>query len=722
MRKSNLLLYLMVFLLVMGMGSSPPPTPHGVSGTIYSSDGVTPVPLGTGYRLLNLNSSASIYGVTSIPIPGMSGDYFETVDAVDGDIIVVIAWNATHYGRKSYLLIGDKEYANVNLNTTRPPEVRVRIAFPVNDSRMGINQTFNVTANITAVGGSDSYGCNATVMFSNDYAVRLSSGQTSRHVLGSILFGTSLVTVWKVIASRGWSVNISASALCSSDRERFENHNNDTVYNITVDDSAAPIVLLASPLNRSFSRASPAIFMFNVTDHSGVSNCSLYVDGLLNRTNRSVVAGRNFNFSLFLADGNHSWRVSCFDNSSRHNFGTSLVYKVRIDTVAPAITIVSPDDRVSLANNTVFFYYRVDDVNDLAGCLLIVNSSVLDSDWTVIKSALHNFSVSLAHGSYSWQINCSDLAGNMANSTLRYFNVTDPDFKVVNSGIRLSNCVPTENELVSINASIMNIGDENASGVVVSFCESLASQCFSNITINLPAKSTVFAMASWIARPGKHTIYVVVDPPLATNGSFRELDEANNYANVSVYTKIWQTYFGSLIGQLMLDTESEKSIVQWLNISSFFGNILVTDSDSSISWSSLQAIGQTAGNISDLDDFAQIDTALNISYYNDTVNITFAKFGFLKTESFVVFDRVIRNVPIINSTNTSAFVTGILWDYGDLARPDYNGSQDLVFIARVNRAAGAFGTYDYEIRVPANLRKYRNPNNLDTVTFFTEIT
>jgi hypothetical protein len=79
-------------------------------------------------------------------------------------------------------------------------------------------------------------------------------------------------------------------------------------------------------------------------------------------------------------------------------------------------------------------------------------------------------------------------------------------------------------------------------------------------------------------------------------------------------------------------------------------------------------------------------------------------------------------VSVINSTNSSAFQTGILWDYSDGNTGEYNGTQDLVFISRISpRTVSKYGTYDYEIRVPAMLRQYRE-SNYNTVSFYAELT
>ena len=87
--------------------------------------------------------------------------------------------------------------------------------------------------------------------------------------------------------------------------------------------------------------------------------------------------------------------------------------------------------------------------------------------------------------------------------------------------------------------------------------------------------------------------------------------------------------------------------------------------------------------------------------------------------------RTIANVSVINSTNTSNFLTGILWDTSDSSDSQYDtvDQEDLVFVTKVNnKALGSFGTYNYEISIPARLKQYRTPNNYDSLSFYVELT
>ena len=78
------------------------------------------------------------------------------------------------------------------------------------------------------------------------------------------------------------------------------------------------------------------------------------------------------------------------------------------------------------------------------------------------------------------------------------------------------------------------------------------------------------------------------------------------------------------------------------------------------------------------------------------------------------------------STNSTSFYTGILWDVDDSSDSYYSCQsskifrEDLIFVTKSNRNnQGAYGIYDYEIKVPANLRSYKG--STETITFYYEL-
>ena len=117
------------------------------------------------------------------------------------------------------------------------------------------------------------------------------------------------------------------------------------------------------------------------------------------------------------------------------------------------------------------------------------------------------------------------------------------------------------------------------------------------------------------------------------------------------------------------------------------------------------------------------DTNLGSTNYLDSVNKTFSQGGVPKaTDSFKVYQRLINSVPVVNSTNTNNFITGILWDSDDSSNAYYDTTddEDLVFVTKINEnKVGAYGTYDYEIKIPSNLKSYKG--GATTVTLYYEL-
>jgi len=72
---------------------------------------------------------------------------------------------------------------------------------------------------------------------------------------------------------------------------------------------------------------------FNVVDNEHeVINCSLYVNGVVNKTYEPIVEGDTYSQSLYnLPTGHHDWKVECYDNSTIPNKGTSWTYDIYVE-------------------------------------------------------------------------------------------------------------------------------------------------------------------------------------------------------------------------------------------------------------------------------------------------------------------------------------------------------------------------------------------------------
>ncbi len=299
------------------------------------------------------------------------------------------------------------------------------------------------------------------------------------------------------------------------------------------------------------------------------------------------------------------------------------------------------------------------------------------------------------------------------------------DLKISASDMAFSNANPAEGENITINVTIRNLGNESANNVLVEFWDDAIN--IGNSTIDFLPFSSTSVIRFWNAEIGPSNITVRVDP----KNIFLESNETNNNATQKVSISAYHTYVGTVRSFTALGIGSDF----------LFGtetsgcNLLVTDSDSTVDFSALKALGRRKIFGVGLNDFIDADVLLNMTFFDDSISAEWTSFDnspspFFKifpqeTRPFLVFNKTILDVPIVNSTNSTFFRTGILWDASDdtdgsNGQFDINDKEDLIFVANINQSkSGKFGVYDYEIKIPALLREYKPGSS--TVDFFIDL-
>lgn len=199
---------------------------------------------------------------------------------------------------------------------------------------------------------------------------------------------------------------------------------------------------LNAPLNNSYFNSNNTNFTCSAQTGNifSLRNITLMIwnssDYLAYNITRNITGTENstsfyYNFS---SDGNYRWNCLSRNNNSDavfYDFNYSLVYDIN----NPAVNLTSPNDLSSYTSNsqTIVFYFNVSDSYGIANCSLIVNDSILSFNNTVTTSSLGSFTQAFAPGIFNWKVNCTDLAGNTANSSSRNFSVTAPAVTVSNS-------------------------------------------------------------------------------------------------------------------------------------------------------------------------------------------------------------------------------------------------------------------------------------------------
>lgn len=729
MRNSAYFLIAGILLAMLAVMVIAPSTPHSIDGYIFRSNGISQVPLGTNLSINVTNSSFFLKTKTSNPVPGQSGRYFETINGTDGDTVIIFAWNATFYGTTEVVLNGTMRNINVSLNLTRNVELNVTPISPINNSVQYVQRTFLVNVSVLAF-GADGTMCNVTISFTNESVINLTQGEPSPKQIGTIPFNTARNVTFNVTPSAKGTSNISVLASCENEGLRFENFTRSAgIGNITV--QSIPSIALITPANMTNSSNGTIRFAFLPFDVSESAGCRLVINNTLNQSNASAVLNdQHNNITAAVGEGSWLWTVNCTNNDG--NTGTNDSYALFVDSVSPIVTLNAPNDNASFAPLNISLNYTATDTGSgLANCSLFGNFTGAflfnQSHHAPASGVAQSFSpLFLGRGTYFWNVACYDYAANIAWAENRTINVSpsDPDLEIRSGYILFSDTDPLEDQQILVNATVVNQGGTDSGSFVVRFMYNASNGThIANFSVELlAAGQNVTLNATYVTRNGPNNIFVIVD----YNNSIVEIAEDNNEANNTVHVNGYSLYFGNASAVIVLATNNSVSLTSWQNAVTT-GNLFAADKDSSINFASLQALGLNITNGTANNDFIEADQLLNMTYFNDSINRMFTVNGIPKTlRNFSTLNARINNVAVINSTYNDTFVSGIVWDTSkDTGNGEYDSvdREPLIFITALNVSNnGKFGTYDFEILVPTNLRAYENPNVDSNLVFYTEIT
>jgi hypothetical protein len=492
--------------------------------------------------------------------------------------------------------------------------------------------------------------------------------------------------------------------------------------------NSPPNVTLNTPSN--FGNSS-GLVRFNCTSQdldSNLKNVTLYGNWTgsfsENETLSATPSSYEAIFTKNISEGRYIWNCLATDNLSVSNVNPQN-FTVTIDVTAPEISSININISYACKNA----YARVNcTVNDrLSGIGSVIIQAIKPGSTQNYSASILNagtyYSDILMDEAGVWKFNCyaNDSAGNTANLTSQNFtsNSDLPNLFISSNGINFDTIPSSEGQLISINATVYNLGCEIAQNFPVAFIEGNISsgiQINSNITLSLPGLSNTTLNTTYISKMGLNNIFVSLD----INSTVSEDNELDNTANNSFYISAWQEIYGNVTLEKTLSNINLNNLSQW---QAYTGNIFIADKEANIGWLSLQAIGKNITNGTADNDFTEIDSILRMSGFEDSVSSSFTTDGNTPrlVENFTINSRKIDNVPVINSTNNTLFMTGILWDMSDTlgTQYSYSGREDIVFVTQVNKQKpGKYGICDYEIRIPARLREYDPADSKEVYLYY----
>jgi hypothetical protein len=188
-------------------------------------------------------------------------------------------------------------------------------------------------------------------------------------------------------------------------------------WNITIsgDDSIAPTFTDIANLTIEFDTM--VAYDINATDASG-TDCFSINDSTNFEINCTGYLENKTNLSL----GVYWLNVSV--NDTVGNNASTLIWVNVTDTVAPNITIISPENNYESNTSTqVSFVFNVtDSLLSNTNCSLLINDTYYQGNDSITNNT-NNYTETLDYGNYSWFISCFDSLNNTQNTTSRNLSV-----------------------------------------------------------------------------------------------------------------------------------------------------------------------------------------------------------------------------------------------------------------------------------------------------------
>jgi hypothetical protein len=235
----------------------------------------------------------------------------------------------------------------------------------------------------------------------------------------NLIPNSSKVNFWfNLTANKTGQYNLTVSFL-NSTGSYSEN------VSVSVNDTTKPLILFNSNSDTNNSAYSRNYIRYNISayDKNNISSIYIYLYNssmsLINSTNVKDANNISGNFSN-LNQGTYFLNVSVNDTYNNKN-NTGLL-KIILHTTPPIVTLISPSNNANITSSPGNFSFNVTSGIEIANCKLIIDGHVEKTESNIDVNSTNLIRQLIDNGTQEWNINCTDLAGNVGNSSKRIFN------------------------------------------------------------------------------------------------------------------------------------------------------------------------------------------------------------------------------------------------------------------------------------------------------------
>ncbi len=414
----------------------------------------------------------------------------------------------------------------------------------------------------------------------------------------------------------------------------------------------------------------------------------------------SAARERSINRTLNLSDGTHNIDVFGFDGE---DFG-STSREVEID-LPPELSNLRNDVSGPVFNteNVTVSVDAEDQNSGVNRAILSTNETGRFRNKTIYGSpqTFDNVTDRTVTAEFDWRnltfsgilgyrVWVRDRNGGYSRTPVQTLEVQKGDIDI--GPISLSKTDPVEGEKfnVSFNVSV-NAGEVT---VPVNLTErtfdgtSWNSVDSEQLSVSVQSSGTEVSIQEK-ARIGPRNYTVTADP----ESNVSESSVSNNVERAVLNVSSNQVYYGQ--SKLGIALGSSKGLYKWAGGSK--ARLFYADYEALYDIRDLEPLNSSG-------DLNQADTVLNLQGHPDSLQQRYDPDGDGlpdRTKCMNLAGLKKCGVPVANSTNSSRFVTGLLYD----GPGGFDGSQDIVFTTNVSASGrqGRFGLYSYEAKVPSTL-------------------
>jgi len=359
---------------------------------------------------------------------------FWYTDSVNASLRCDVDINGTNYGSNISVVSNTNTTIVVNVSLAEVTGYSLKVnctdSFQIGSSSA---RTINVDATAPTVIASSPATNNwttdttpdfvftATDALSTSLSCVLNINGASYGTNSSVVSGTATTITASVLAEgTGYSWNVTCTDLAGKAA-------GSAARTINVD-ATAPTVSLSSPATNNWTTDTTPDFVFTATDNiNSTLSCVLDIGGTSYGTNATVVNNTATTITaapaLDEATG-YSWKINCSDQL---HTTAATARTINIDNTAPTVSLSSPATNNWTTDTTPDFVFTVTDALSTSfNCVLDINGTNYGTNTSVLNNTATTITANTAlaeNTGYSWNVNCTDLAGKAAQGTARTINV-----------------------------------------------------------------------------------------------------------------------------------------------------------------------------------------------------------------------------------------------------------------------------------------------------------